>query len=81
MSLDKRQAVAHYGMAQLSLLQGTVEVTNAVSLLEAALAAAPAWPDALKVRQPRSCPITSHRCPLSHSRTPLMRVVYPRTSY
>lgn len=69
MALDKRQAVAHYGMAQLSLLQGSVEVTNAVSLLEAALAAAPAWPDALKVRQPGPCPITSHHCPLSHNRS------------
>lgn len=49
MALDKRQAIAQYGMAQLSLLQGPREVVNAVSLLEAALDTAPAWPDALKM--------------------------------
>lgn len=49
MALDKRQAIAQYGMAQLSLLQGPREVVNAVSLLEAALETAPAWADALKV--------------------------------
>lgn len=49
MALDKRQAIAQYGMAQLSLLQGPREVVNAISLLESALETAPAWPDALKV--------------------------------
>lgn len=49
MALDNRQSIAQYGMAQLSLLRGPSEVVNAVSLLEAALETAPAWPDALKM--------------------------------
>lgn len=47
LAIDGQQAVAQFGLAQITLLQG--ELTNAISLLEASLTAAPAWPDALTV--------------------------------
>lgn len=49
LAIDRRLPVAQFGLGQMTLLQGQGEIPNAISLLESALATAPAWADALTV--------------------------------
>ena len=57
LAIDRRLPVAQFGLGQMTLLQGQGEIPNAISLLESALATAPAWADALTV-----CSLHAHRC-------------------